>query len=376
MLIGAGVLLSLFPLALVESLGATLMGGVLLLLAWMVRPRASLFDLALVVLLLMGAYAWLASDGFARGFIESQISSYLVFLCSLRFFHAGRDSIERLLLALPLWVYAALCLLYLAVQVKVGYVYEVGVLEAFMLVRIAASPHQRRPLLLLLVGYLLCMYGISTRSTPLVVALVVLLVALVQLPRGAWKCAYLLPIVITPFLGFLLMGLTLSDSVLDIDDNAEIRLEMLKGASSQIGIDEFLFGTGFATPFRDAHYAYAFWHPLLNEPFAVHQVSNHNSLFDVFLRFGIFGYAAFCVLFLKVASLDRVDSRYAYILLFVVMYSLSVNAYLDSTRLAHSCAAMIGGLYILLRPRRVAAGQATPVGAGPPGRPLGLRVTV
>lgn len=356
LMISLGAYASLFPVALLNSIGTSLLGALLLLLAYIIKPRLNIFDLLLLVLCLMGAYAWLSAEGFGQSFIESQISSYMVFLCSLRFFHAGRQGIERLLLSLPIAFYVVLCLFYLGVQTHVGYVYEVGVLEAYMMVCVGASAQRRNTMLVLLTTYLLLMYLISTRDTPLAAALIVMVVWMLKMPRQLYKYMYLTPIFVTPFVGFILMRMDLSDSVLVEDGNIEIRLEMLKGASAQLGLDEILLGMGFGSPFRDTSYAYAFWHPLLNERFAVFKVSNHNSLFDVFLRFGIFGYVLFCVLFLKIFSLDRLSSRYGYVLLFIVLYSLSVNAYLDSTRLAHSCAAMIGGIYILLKPRYFGAG--------------------
>ncbi|HAB63246.1 MAG TPA: hypothetical protein DCE49_03320, partial [Pseudomonas sp.] len=100
-------------------------------------------------------------------------------------------------------------------------------------------------------------------------------------------------------------------------------------------------------------------HPLLDTRFLAHQVSNHNSLFDVFFRFGIFVYALFAVVVLRVIWLDKTTNHYVYALLFVTLFSLSVNAYLDSTRLSHAFAAFIIGLMLLI-PRRILRHQRAP----------------
>src|SRR3546814_3994688 len=65
---------------------------------------------------------------------------------------------------LPLFHYLLLCVVYLIVQAKVGYTYEVGVLEAFMLIRLALQPRQRGLMLAMLLAYLVLMFLISSEE--------------------------------------------------------------------------------------------------------------------------------------------------------------------------------------------------------------------
>lgn len=346
-----GYLIVLYPVALIDSVIAFLISLVLLLLSLTINRRISLVDWLLIGLLGITAFSLLTVDDYQRSFIVAQVSSYYVFLFSLRFFYVCRDDLLRFIAHLPLYQYLLLCIAYLAVQTKVGYIYEIGVLEAFILIRLAVEPRQRVSMLVMLLAYFLLMFVISTRTTPLVIALLVAGCCLVKPPRSLLKAVSLGIVCLTPLYGFALMGLDLSLNMADIDDNAEIRLEMVKGASSMIGVFEFLHGTGFGGAYRDVNFDYTFWHPLLNTKFLVHQVSNHNSLFDLFFRFGILVYALFAVVFLRALCLGRATSHYAYALLYVAIFSLSVNAYLDSTRVSIAYAAITAGLMFLI-PRK------------------------
>lgn len=357
-----GYLVALYPIGFIDSVIALRISLLLLLLSVVINRRLSLVDWLLLGLLGITAYSWLTVGGYERSFISPQISSYYVFLFSLRFFYVCRDDLLNFITNLPLFHYLLLCVVYLVVQVKVGYTYEVGVLEAFMLIRLALQPRQRGLMLAMLLAYLALMFLISTRTTPLGIALLVAGCCLLKPPKPVLKAVVVGVILLTPVAGFFLMGLDLSASMADVDDNAEIRLEMLKGASSMIGVSEFLHGVGFGGPYRDVSFKYAFWHPLLDTRFLAHQVSNHNSLFDVFFRFGIFVYALFVVVFLRVIWLDKTTNHYVYALLFVTLFSLSVNAYLDSTRLSHAFAAFIIGLMLLI-PRRTLRHQRAPSAA-------------
>jgi len=354
-----GYLVALYPIGFIDSVIALRISLLLLLFSVVINRRLSLVDWLLLGLLGITAYSWLTVGGYERSFIAPQISSYYVFLFSLRFFYVSRDDLLNFITNLPLFHYLLLCVVYLVVQVKVGYTYEVGVLEAFMLIRLALQERQRGLMLAMLLAYLVLMFLISTRTTPLGIALLVAGCCLLKPPKPVLKAVVMGVILLTPVAGFFLMGLDLSSSMADVDDNAEIRLEMLKGASSMIGISEFLHGVGFGGPYRDVSFKYAFWHPLLDTRFLAHQVSNHNSLFDVFFRFGIFVYALFAVVFLRVIWLDKTTNHYVYALLFVTLFSLSVNAYLDSTRLSHAFAAFIIGLMLLI-PRRILRHQRAP----------------
>lgn len=359
-----GYLLALYPIGFIDSMIALRISLVLLLLSIAINRRISVLDWLLLGLLGVTAFSWLMADTYQRSFIVAQVSSYYVFLFSLRFFYVCRDDLVKFIARLPLYQYLLLCVLYLAVQTRVGYTYEVGVLEAFMLIRLAVEPRQRGWMLAMLLGYLVLMFLISTRTTPVGIALLVAGCCLLKPPKPLLKGVAVTVILLTPVAGFMLMGLDLSESMKHVDDNAEIRLEMVKGASAMMGVGEFLHGVGFGGPYRDPAFDYAFWHPLLDASFLVHQVSNHNSLFDLFLRLGILVYALFAVLFLRVLWLGRATNHYTYALLFVVLFSLSVNAYLDSTRLSHAFAAFIVGLMLLIpRKRPLRLRSSAPAGA-------------
>ncbi len=343
MLTRLGFFVLLFPVALLQSLPAALIGAGLWLYSFAVRPKLNLLDLALGLLLLALGLSWTSAPDYGRSFIDTHVASYLVFLFTLRFLYACRAELLRFVVDLPLYGYLALCAFYLVVQLKVGYEYEVGTLEAFLLMRLVLDPRVRQPLLALLVAYLLLMYAVSTRGTPLVIALIVLTVQWLRPPRLLLRTAYLAVLLGTPLLG-LLLSAELTDRLSVVDDNASIRFEMIKGASANLGLQQVLFGSGFGEPFRAPDYAYAFRHPLLNDPYWVHQVSNHNSLFDLFLRLGLPAYALFCLVFLGVWRLREGLPPAYYTLLFVVLFSLSINAYLDKTKLAPCIAVLVAGI--------------------------------
>lgn len=367
MLKRVGYYILLFPVGLVDSLVAMLMGASLYVLSLSVNRRITPFDWVIAALGVTFLYAWFGSGESIREFVVPQLSGYIVFSLALRFLYVCRQDLLRFISEIPLTGYLALCGLYLLVQLKVGYTYEVGTLEAFLLIRLVLVERQRVLYSGLLLLYFFLMFLISTRTTPLFVALMVLVISFAPVPRRLLKYGYLAVIAITPFVGTLLMSVDLfSEELAAIDDNAEIRLEMIKGATVMMGWPEFLIGTGFGQPFRDMHYEYAFWHPLLNEHYWVHQVSNHNSLFDVFLRCGIFVYIAFSVCVLRVLSLPLKASRHYYALIFVGLYSLCVNAYLDSTRLTVAYAMLTAGIMFALRYRAecvVASSPAENAGA-------------
>lgn len=367
-----GYLIALYPIGFIDSVIALRISLVLLMLSLVINRRISPVDWLLIGLLGVTAYSWMTVDAYQRSFIVSQVSSYYVFLFSLRFFYVCRDDLLKFIANLPRYQYLLLCIAYLAVQTKVGYTYEVGVLEAFMLIRLAIEPRQRASILLMLLVYLLLMFVISTRTTPLGIVLLVAGCCLLKPPRPLLKAVGLSVLILTPFLGFILMGLDLTETMAHVDDNAEIRLEMVKGASSSMGIWEFLRGTGFGDPYRDVNFDYAFWHPLLNAKFLVHQVSNHNSLFDLFFRFGILFYVLFVVLFMRALWLGKTTSHYAYALLYVALFSLSVNAYLDSTRLSHAYAAFTAGLIFLIPRRQLQRRRLTAFAPAPAPAPAAL----
>jgi hypothetical protein len=355
MLKRTGYLLLLFPVGLVTPVGALGIALVLFALSLLVNRRLSYIDGLLMVLAGIAAFSWLTVDSYARSFIDTHSGAYFVFLMVLRFLYVCREDFLEFVATLPLYHYALLGAVYLLVQLHVGYTYEVGGLEVFAMIRLMIVRHQRNLLFAMLMVYLLLMFAISTRSTPLAVALLIGVIYLLDPPRILMRAAYLAVLIITPLMGYIMMTPGVPEALSGLDDNAAIRYEMLKGATSTMGLDELLFGSGFGTPFRDPNFDYLFSHPLLNEQYWVHQVSSHNSLFDIFFRFGLPVYIAFCLKFMGCLNLLQVSNKHYYMLMFVALYSLYVNAYLDSTRLSHIFSIFVAGGMFTLAPRAVAA---------------------
>lgn len=357
MLKRTGYLLLLFPVGLVTSVGALGIALMLLALSLLVSRRLSYIDGLLAVLAGITVYSWLSVDGYARTFIDTHSGAYFVFLMVLRFLYVCREDFLEFVATLSLNNYALLGVFYLLVQVQVGYTYEVGALEVFAMIRLMIVKHQRNLLFAMLMLYLLLMFAISTRSTPLAVALLIGVIYLLDPPRVLMRIAYLAVLIVTPLMGYIMMTPGVPEALAGLDDNAAIRYEMLKGATSTMGLHELLFGSGFGTPFRDPNFAYLFSHPLLNEQYWVHQVSSHNSLFDIFYRFGLPVYLAFCLKFMGCQHLLQVSSKHYFVLMFIALYSLYVNAYLDSTRLSHIFSIFVAGGLFTLAPKAAATAR-------------------
>ncbi len=372
MLKRTGYLLLLFPVGLITPVGALGIALVLFALSLVVSRRLSYIDALLVLLAAITAVSWLTVDSYARTFIDTHVGAYFVFLMVLRFLYVCRDDLLIFIATLPLYHYALLGVVYLLVQVQVGYTYEVGALEVFALIRLMIVKHRRHLLFAMLMGHLLLMFAISTRSTPLAVALLVGGIYLLNPPRALMRMGYLAVLIVTPMMGYIMMTPGIPEALSGLDDNAAIRYEMLKGATSTMGLDELLMGSGFGTPFRDPHFDYLFSHPLLNEQYWVHQVSSHNSLFDIFFRFGLPIYIAFCLKFMGCLNLLQITNKHYYILIFIALYSLYVNAYLDSTRLSHIFSIFVAGIMFTLAPRTAGAARQAmhPLPVQPPMKSL------
>jgi len=340
-----GFWLTLFPVALCISATTSLMAFVVFLISIAVNRKVIVLDLFLVFLLASFALGWMRAVPEGKEYVVSQVASYVVFTFALRFFYVCREDLLAFILKLTPMAYGVLCLVYLAAQLYIGYTYEVGVLEAFLLIRLAISDRRRVLLLTMFIVYMLLEYMISTRSTPMIVAMLIVAVFVFRPPRRPMQLFYIAVIILTPAYGFLMYHWDIELDVSGVDDNAAIRLEMIKGATSLIGVKEFLLGTGLGVPFRNMDYDYAFSHPLLNSFHDVMQVSNHNSIFDFFLRFGVVAYILFALIILKAGSLSNILSPRSYALVFITLYNLSVNAYLDSTRLTVACAMLIAGVF-------------------------------
>lgn len=343
-LIKAGMLSLLFPIALLDSVSAIILGIALFVISLLVDRKLNYLDGILVFLLGMYGLSWVQVDSYSRYFITSQMGAYFLFVLVFRFLYVCRVQLLSFIADFPLYGYALICLIYLAVQIKMGYGYELGILEAFILIRLIISDRYRNWLFAMLIVFLVLMAVISTRNTPIFVVLILASIRIFNPPSAAMRAGYLLVILATPLLGFILLNPAVLEFMSLLDDNASIRWEMLKGATSTIDIGGLIWGAGFGTPFRDVNYDYLFRHPLLVDPFLAYQVSNHNSLFDIFRRFGIILYLAFAIHFLGSMKIMKISNRYYYCLLFVTLYSLSSNAYLDNTPLAIVTAVFVAGI--------------------------------
>ncbi|WP_268799384.1 hypothetical protein [Pseudomonas huanghezhanensis] len=356
-----GFYIALFPVALITSAETAVMAAFLFGISLLVKPKIIWMDLPLLLLLVLTVVSYMAVGSFGREYIPKQVGAYVVVIFALRFFYVCRQDLLEFLVSLSPLVYAILGLIYLAVQVKVGYTYEVGIFETYLLIRLTVSDKSRLRLVCMLIGYFMLMFVISTRATPFVVGALVALVYFMKVPKRILSTFYISVVILTPMYGFIMYYLDIEQHVSGTVENAAIRLEMIKGATSMIGVKEFFLGTGFGVPFRDVNYSYSFPHPLLNDIGEVMQVSNHNSIFDVFLRFGLFFYALFAVVFLRVLSVGQIEGTRAYALLFITLYNLSINAFLDSTRLCHVSALLIAGIYFACERTKPAQSVGEPI---------------
>lgn len=343
-----GFLLLLPPVAVTSSASAFIVSVVLYAISLSNRLKPSWLDMLILAVSLLAGLSWLLATPLGQQLFVSQISSYFVLLLILRFIDSCKEDFFKFITSIPATAYILLCMAYIIIQEKVGYEYEIGSLEAFLLIRILILKKDRLLLSGVFLVYLLAMHLISTRSTPLVIA-ILFFISLLPAARGPLKLGYLATILATPALGIIFYGIDIFSELLNLDDNAEIRYEMIKGATYLIGIKELIIGTGFGQPFRDAEYDYFSPHPLLTTDVLTYLVSNHNSLFDVFLRTGLTGYIFFAIFFLKASSFlphKSVNARYS-IIAAVCLFSLFVNAYLDSTKLTLVLSVMLAGIMFL-----------------------------
>lgn len=340
-----GIMLSLFPISLSNSFTALGISLILFAISLINRPRLSWPDIPLALVATLTALSWLSSGSTSADVIIAQSSSYFILALCLRFFVSCSQVFIDFAKGASIKFYALLCAIYILIQSNIGYHYEIGSLETFIFISIFVNPRQRVVLRTLLISYLLIMFLISSRSTPLLAAMIVLAASIPGI-RSAIRPTCLAIVILAPATGIIFHGIDFFNEILDLDHNAAIRYEMIKGGTSLIGFKEFFIGTGFGHPYRDINYDYSISHPLLYSDYLIHQVSNHNSLFDLFLRSGIFTYILFSIFLLRVDVMvlcKNCSENYFSITALCIM-SLMLNAYADSTKLTTHLTVMIAAL--------------------------------
>jgi O-antigen ligase len=113
------------------------------------------------------------------------------------------------------------------------------------------------------------------------------------------------------------------------DHNTYIRAEFLRSAFSMLD-DNFIFGLGFGTPYRDPSYDYLHWHPFLVWEEDVRTVTNHNSVFDAYFRFGLIFGTLFLMVILRYIF-SSYSERGAQIAAFLLAMGVSFNAFMENS---------------------------------------------
>jgi hypothetical protein len=144
------------------------------------------------------------------------------------------------------------------------------------------------------------------------------------------------PAVITVFAIFVIIfpvatALNISDNDLaqmaDVDFNVYIRMDFVRGAYTSF-LDSPFLGIGFDNLYRPANFPYLATHPLLNDLESLALVSNHHSVFDTFLRFGLILAPLFLWPIFRQMYVPSYD-RNVQIGIMVLAFGLSFNAYFE-----------------------------------------------
>lgn len=331
----------LIPVSMIGSLYALFVGFILYGASWTGKKKLTIYDfsLAIVFLYILIAYNFSAED-IGKSEIISQSSSYIILLMMLRFFNEHLDKFLTELNGLSWYLLDFLLIFYIAAQLLfVTYEYEISGVEICYIIKCIFGGSKNR--LYILSIYFFTMAIISTRSTPLFFCIF----SLLTLYSAPWRALRLIGVVfllLIPLLPYVYSGFEFITKILESDDNGNIRIEMIQGAGAQLNLLTFFSGIGFGTPFRDSLYAYEIGHPLLTEISSVYKISNHNSLYDLFLRLGVLIYYFFIfrILSIKLLLKNKV-SNVLFFMYIVIIYSLFFNAYLDSTKLTIYFALML-----------------------------------
>lgn len=159
-------------------------------------------------------------------------------------------------------------------------------------------------------------------------------------------------IILLPFFLFLLIVISSKLELLiyirdHIDHNIFFRLEMLRQAISYFNSNflNFIFGVGFGVPYRIDNNSLSQLHHF-SDIYSINVIPNHNSIFDLFYRLGIFGLLPFLILQYKIYKINIISIN-SYILavtnLFLIFEFLSNPWFEDQTQVVFSslCFAII-----------------------------------
>ena len=121
------------------------------------------------------------------------------------------------------------------------------------------------------------------------------------------KFFYMLIILVSLCIPYLILFFYSSDLVEffhNYDGNISLRIEMINSGFSVFlsNISNIIFGVPFGETFRSPNFSSANQVPHLRESYLLLTVPNHNSMFDLFFRFGLFG--AFFLFYITVKILS------------------------------------------------------------------------
>ena len=229
-----------------------------------------------------------------------------------------------------------------------------------------------------LVAYMAALALFTDRISVHALSLCVIALTMVRLPPAVIATAAAV-IIIYPIVFALTANTTELMAMANADvRNTFIRVEFMRSAAYLFAQDlanHLALGMGFGTDFRTTNFNYFRPHPLLIDPEKVASTSNHNSIFDVYFRFGlIFGTVFLWPIIRQFYIASRSLAPKAGI--FFLAFGLAFNAYLDN-ELEVSLVSFIVALLLreqyLIRQRRRAQwpGASQAPFWQPPGAPAG-----
>lgn len=122
--------------------------------------------------------------------------------------------------------------------------------------------------------------------------------------------------------------------IYNFDGNIALRIEMIHSAYNLLSSDisQFFFGVPFGEFYRSPNYLSVVNVPHLSDPYLLSTVPNHNSIFDIFYRFGLFGFI-FIIFFLKKilfsSYVSKSKKNNIFFLFFLFVFGISMNPYLE-----------------------------------------------
>lgn len=217
-----------------------------------------------------------------------------------------------------------------------GYVQEYDITVFVLIIYCFLSSHwnRRESIGILVLVSVTCMLTMPRSSSALII-LLLWFVYFFQIPGKLIKVMCVV-IILTPIFFVALLDLGQLRELLYFDHNSYIRIEFLRGGLP-ILYDNFLFGAGFSTPYREINFHYLSDHALISRVTDVNIISNHHSVFDISLRLGIFAAISFVyTLFLRpnITAQDKMKKGF----LLILAVGVSVNAWFENqTQLPMLC---------------------------------------